>query len=74
VSGKKLNRYRCQIEFDVYAKNDKKAIKKILKNIFKMEVNNNQIISVIETPFASLDFREISREKINDIILKEFDI
>ena len=64
------NRFRFQIQFDLYAQEDSEAVKKalkVLKKVRKKDVFNSNLIWGAESPFASLNQRELD---LNDEIYK----
>lgn len=61
-------RYRFQVQFDLYAKDDKKAHLKVVKKLSKLKgVNNEVILWAAESPFGSIHNREIQLEQLQEI-------
>ena len=53
-------RYRVQLQFDVYADNDKDAAELIGDNIYNIkDFHNSNVIYLAEAPFANMNHRKM---------------
>ena len=61
-------RYRFQVQFDIYANDDKKAYAKVVKKLSKLKGTNNEVVLwAAESPFGSIHNREIQLEQCQEI-------
>lgn len=65
-------RYRVQIQFDVYADNDKDAAELIGDTLAKTkDIHNQSVTYLAEAPFAKMNHREIDYNTLSLDIIKE---
>ena len=57
-------RYRFQVQFDIYANDDKKVVNKLSK---LKGTNNEVVLWAAEFPFGSIHNREIQLEQCQEI-------
>jgi hypothetical protein len=62
-------RYRVQLQFDVYADNDKDAAELIGDTIYNIkDFHNSDVIYLAEAPFANMNHREINYDTLAEEI------
>ena len=65
-------RYRVQLQFDVYADNDKDAAELIGDNIYNIkDFHNSNVIYLAEAQFANMNHREINYDSLDLQIMDE---